>query len=169
MLEVVNLRSMFRDDAPSEGSIEEPLTVIAELRARGLIRHIGLLSNVTPARVEEGRSTCEIVCVQNLYNLADRSDDAVVEALAHQGIAYVAYFPLGGIALVQSTKLSEVARRLNASPMRVAIAWPLHRSPNLLPIPGISSPAHLRENIAASTPKLSASEFEALSRTEAAV
>jgi len=109
VLEVVNLRSMFRDDAPSEGSIEEPLTVIAELRAPGLIRHIGLLSNVTPARVEEGRSTCEIVCVQNLYNLADRSDDAVVEALAHQGIAYVAYFPLGGIALVQSTKLNNAA------------------------------------------------------------
>jgi len=99
---------MFRDDAPSEGSIEEPLTVTAELQARGLIRHIGL-SNVTPAQVEEGRRICEIVCVQNLYNLADRSDDAVVEALAHQGIAYVAYFPLGGIALVQSTKLNNAA------------------------------------------------------------
>jgi pyridoxine 4-dehydrogenase len=168
VLEVVNLRSMLRDDAPSEGSIEEPLTVLAELHARGLIRHIGL-SNVTPAQVEEGRGICKIVCVQNLYNLADRSDDVSVDGLARDGIAYVAYFPLGGITLVQSTKLSAVARRINASPMQVAIAWLLHRSPNILPIPGTSSLAHLRENIAASAVKLSADDVETLSRNDPAV
>ncbi len=167
VLEVVNLLSMFRDDAPSEGSIEDPLTVLAELQAQGLIRHIGL-SNVTPAQVAEGRRICRIVCVQNLYNLTDRSDDALVEALAREGIPYVAYFPLGGIRLVRSPKLSEVARRLNASPMQIAIAWLLHRSPNLLPIPGTSSLAHLRENIAAGTLELPESAFEMLSRNELA-
>jgi len=167
VLEVVNLRSMFRDDAPSEGSIEDPLTVLAELQAQGLIRHIGL-SNVTPAQVAEGRRICRIVCVQNLYNLTDRSDDALVETLAREGIPYVAYFPLGGIRLVRSPKLSEVARRLNASPMQIAIAWLLHRSPNLLPIPGTSSLTHLRENIAAGTLELPESAFEMLSRNELA-
>jgi aryl-alcohol dehydrogenase-like predicted oxidoreductase len=167
VLEVVNLRSMFRDDAPSEGSIEDALTVLAELQAQGLIRHIGL-SNVTPAQVAEGRRICRIVCVQNLYNLADRGDDALVEALAREGIPYVAYFPLGGIRLVRSPKLSEVARRLNASPMQIAIAWLLHRSPNLLPIPGTSSLTHLRENIAAGTLELPESAFEMLSRNELA-
>jgi len=167
VLEVVNLRSMFRDDAPSEGSIEDSLTVLAELQVQGLIRHIGL-SNVTPAQVAEGRRICRIVCVQNLYNLTDRSDDALVETLAREGIPYVAYFPLGGIRLVRSPKLSEVARRLNASPMQIAIAWLLHRSPNLLPIPGTSSLAHLRENIAAGTLELPESAFEMLSRNELA-
>jgi pyridoxine 4-dehydrogenase len=167
VLEVVNLRSMFRDDAPSEGSIEDPLTVLAELQAQGLIRHIGL-SNVTPAQVAEGRRICRIVCVQNLYNLTDRSDDALVETLAREGIPYVAYFPLGGIRLMRSPKLSEVARRLNASPMQIAIAWLLHRSPNLLPIPGTSSLAHLRENIAAGTLELPESAFEMFSRNRLA-
>jgi pyridoxine 4-dehydrogenase len=119
-------------------------------------------------QVAEGRRICRIVCVQNLYNLTDRSDDALVETLAREGIPYVAYFPLGGIRLVRSPKLSEVARRLNASPMQIAIAWLLHRSPNLLPIPGTSSLTHLRENIAAGTLELPESAFEMLSRNELA-
>jgi pyridoxine 4-dehydrogenase len=168
VLDIVNLRNMLRDDAPSEGSIEEPLTVLAELQTRGLIRHIGL-SNVTPTQVEEGRGICEVVCVQNLYNLADRSDDALVDTLAGFGIAYVAYFPLGGISMLQSTKLSDVARRLGASPMQVAIAWLLHRSPNLLPIPGTSSLTHLRENFGAASLKLSADDIEILNGVDPAI
>jgi pyridoxine 4-dehydrogenase len=162
VLEVVNLRSMLGNDAPAEGSIEEPLTVIAELQQRGLVRHVGL-SNVTLAQVAEGRKICEIVCVQNLYNLVERSDDALLEQLARNGIAYVAYFPLGGFTKLQSTKLSDVARSLGATPMQVALAWLLRRSPNLLPIPGTSSLAHLRENLAAAAVELPLAAFDELS------
>jgi aryl-alcohol dehydrogenase-like predicted oxidoreductase len=150
VLEVVNLRSMFAVHGPAEGSIEAPLSVLAELQRQGLIRHIGL-SNVTPAQIAEGRRICEIVCVQNHYNLAHREDDALIEALARDGLAYVPYFPLGGFTPLQSSTLSAVAARLGATPMQVALAWLLHRSPNILLIPGTSSPAHLRENLAAAS------------------
>jgi aryl-alcohol dehydrogenase-like predicted oxidoreductase len=148
MLEVVNLRSMFDVHGPAEGSIEAPLTVLAELQRKGLIRHIGL-SNVTPTQVEEGRKICEIVCVQNQYNLAHRTDDALIDDLARKGIAYVPFFPLGGFTPLQSSALTTVAQRLNATPMQVALAWLLRRAPNILLIPGTSSVAHLRENLAA--------------------
>ena len=150
VLDVVNLRSMLRNDAPAEGSLEEPLTVMADLQRNGLIRHIGL-SNVTAAQVAQGRSICNIVCVQNLYNVADRSDEGLVQQLAPAGIAYVPYFPLGGTSLLSSATLSSVAQRLDATPMQVALAWLLQHAPNILPIPGTSSSAHLRENIAAAT------------------
>ncbi len=165
VLEVVNMRSMHRNDAPAEGSIEEPLTVLAELQRQGVIRNIGL-SNVTPAQVAEGRGICEVVCVQNLYNLARREDDALIDWLARDGIAYVAYFPLGGVSLAQSAALSDIARRLGARPMQVALAWLLQRSPNLLPIPGTSSLAHLRENLAAAALKLPADAIEELNGIE---
>ena len=148
VLEVVNLRSMFECHGPAEGSIEAPLTVLAELQQQGLIRHIGL-SNVTPAQIAEGRGICEIVCVQNQYNLAHRDDDALIDDLARDGIAYVPFFPLGGFSPLQSSALSDVAGRLGATPMQVALAWLLRRSPNILLIPGTSSVAHLRENLAA--------------------
>jgi pyridoxine 4-dehydrogenase len=148
VLEVVNLRSMFDVHGPAEGSIEAPLSVLAELQRKGLVRHIGL-SNVTPAQIAEGRRICEIVCVQNYYNLAHRADDALIDNLAREGIAYVPFFPLGGFTPLQSSTLSEVAGRLGATPMQVALAWLLHRSPNILLIPGTSSLAHLRENLAA--------------------
>ena len=148
VLDVVNLRSMLGIHGPAEGSIEEPLTVVAELQRQGLVRHIGL-SNVTPAQIEEGRKICEIVCVQNHYNVAHREDDALVDALARDGIAYVPYFPLGGFSPLQSSTLSDVAARLGATPMQVALAWLLQRAPNILLIPGTSSLAHLRENLAA--------------------
>ena len=147
-LEVVNLRAMFSADGPTEGSIEAPLTVLAELQRQGLIRHIGL-SNVTPRQIAEGRRICEIVCVQNHYNLAHRADDALIDDLARDGIAYVPYFPLGGFRPLQSSVLSNVARRLRATPMKVALAWLLRRAPNILPIPGTSSVTHLRENLSA--------------------
>jgi pyridoxine 4-dehydrogenase len=148
VLEVVNLRSMFGIHGPAEGSIEAPLTVLAELQHKGLVRHIGL-SNVTPAQIEEGRRICEIVCVQNHYNLAHRHDDALIDRLAGHGIAYVPFFPLGGFSPLQSSILSDVARRLSASPLRVALAWLHRRAPNILLIPGTSSVTHLRENVAA--------------------
>ena len=148
VLDVVNLRMMFNVHHPAEGSLEAPLTVLADLKRQGLVRHIGL-SNVTPAQIEEGREICEIVCVQNHYNLAHRADDAMVDELAQQGISYVPYFPLGGFTPLQSSTLSEVAGQLGATPMQVALAWLLHRSPNILLIPGTSSVAHLRENLAA--------------------
>ena len=147
VLEVVNLRSMLDIHGPAEGSLEAPLTVLAELQQQGLIRHIGL-SNVTRRQVVDGRRICPIVCVQNLYNLAHRDDDALVAELAGEGTAYVPFFPLGGFTPLQSTTLSDVARRLGATPMQVALAWLLQRSPNLLLIPGTSSVAHLRENLA---------------------
>jgi pyridoxine 4-dehydrogenase len=148
VLDVVNLRSMFNVHHPAEGSIEAPLTVLAELQRKGLVRHIGL-SNVTAAQIAEGRRICEIVCVQNYYNLAHRADDTLIDDLARQGIAYVPFFPLGGFTPLQSSTLSDVAARLRVTPMQVALAWLLHRSPNILLIPGTSSVAHLRENLAA--------------------
>jgi pyridoxine 4-dehydrogenase len=148
VLDVVNLRSMFDPHRPVEGSIEAPLTVLVELQQQGLVRHIGL-SNVTAAQIAEGRRICEIVCVQNYYNLAHRDDDALVDELARGGIAYVPFFPLGGFNPLQSSILSEVATRLGATPMQIALAWLLHRAPNMLLIPGTSSVAHLQENIAA--------------------
>jgi aryl-alcohol dehydrogenase-like predicted oxidoreductase len=148
VLDVVNLRSMLGIHGPVEGSIEEPLTVVAELQRQGLVRHIGL-SNVTPAQVAEGRKICEIVCVQNHYNVAHREDDALIDELARDGIAYVPFFPLGGFNPLQSSTLSGVAARLGAAPMQVALAWLLRRSPNILLIPGTSSIAHLHENLAA--------------------
>jgi aryl-alcohol dehydrogenase-like predicted oxidoreductase len=148
VLEVVNLRSMFNVHHPAEGSIEAPLTVLAELQRQGLVRHIGL-SNVTPAQIAEGRRICEIVCVQNYYNLAKRADDGLIDDLAREGVAYVPFFPLGGFTPLQSSTLSDVADDLGVTPMQVALAWLLHRSPNILLIPGTSSVAHLRENLAA--------------------
>ena len=148
VLDVVNLRSMFDAHRPVEGSIEAPLAVLADLQRQGLVRHIGL-SNVTPTQVAEGRRICEIVCVQNYYNLAYRADDALIDDLARDGIAYVPFFPLGGFNPLQSAALSEVAARLGATPMQVALAWLLRRAPNILLIPGTSSVAHLRENLAA--------------------
>jgi aryl-alcohol dehydrogenase-like predicted oxidoreductase len=148
VLEVVNLRSMFGIHGPAEGSIEAPLTVLADLQRQGLVRHIGL-SNVTPAQIAEGRRICRIDCVQNLYNLAHRSDDALIDDLARDGIAYVPFFPLGGFTPLQSAALSDVAKELGATPMQAALAWLLQRAPNILLIPGTSSAEHLRENIAA--------------------
>src|ERR1700691_4540183 len=147
VLDVVNLRSMFNVHHPAEGSIEAPLTVLAELQRQGLVRHIGL-SNVTPAQVEEGRRICEIVCVQNYYNLAHRADDALIDDLGRFGIAYVPFFPLGGFTPLQSSTLTDVAARCSATPMQVALAWLLHRAPNILLIPGTATIAHLRENLA---------------------
>jgi pyridoxine 4-dehydrogenase len=148
VLDVVNLRSMFDVHHPAEGSLEAPLTVLADLQRQGLVRHIGL-SNVTAAQIAEGRRICEIVCVQNYYNLAHRADDSLIDDLVRQGIAYVPFFPLGGFTPLQSSTLSVVADKLGATPMQVALAWLLHRSPNILLIPGTSSVAHLRENLAA--------------------
>src|SRR5271166_2151357 len=148
VLPVVNLRSMFNVHHPAEGSIEAPLTVLADLQRQGLVRHIGL-SNVTPAQVAEGCRICEIVCVQNHYNLAHRADDALIDDLARDGTAYVPFFPLGGFTPLQSSTLSALAQRLGAAPMQAALAWLLRRAPNILLIPGTSSVAHLRENLAA--------------------
>ena len=147
-LHVVNLRCMFDAHGPAEGSIEAPLTVLAELQRQGLVRHIGL-SNVTPSQVAEGQRICEVVCVQNHCNVAHRDDDALIDELAHDGIAYVPFFPLGGFSPLQSSALSEVSARLGATPMQVALAWLLRRAPNILLIPGTSSVAHLRENLQA--------------------
>jgi pyridoxine 4-dehydrogenase len=147
-LDVVNLRAMFDVHHPAEGSLEAPLTVLADLQRKGLVRHIGL-SNVTPKQIADGRRICEIVCVQNYYNLAHRTDGALIETLAAQRIAYVPFFPLGGFTPLQSSTLSQVAERLDATPMQVALAWLLQRSQNILLIPGTSSVAHLRENLTA--------------------
>ena len=147
-IEVVNFRSMFDAHGPAEGSIEPQVTVLAGLQRQGLIRHIGL-SNVTPAQIAEARRICDIVCVQNQYNIAHREDDALIDDLARDGIPYVPFFPLGGFSPLQSTILSDVARRLGATPMQVALAWLLKRAPNILLIPGTSTLAHLRENLAA--------------------
>ncbi len=155
VLDVVNMRSMLGVHGPAEGSLEAPLTALAELRQQGLIRHIGL-SNVTAKQVDDGQRIVPIVGVQNMYNLANRGDDALVEKLAREGIAYVPFFPLGGFTPLQSGVLSEVAGELGATPMQVALAWLLQRSPNLLLIPGTSSLGHLRENLAAAGLKLPA-------------
>jgi len=149
VLDVVNLRSMFSIHEPAEGSIESPLTVLAELQQKGLVRHIGL-SNVLPAQIAEARQIAPIVCVQNHYNLAHRTDDVLIADLARDGIAYVPFFPLGGFTPLQSATLSDVAARLGATPMQVALAWLLQRSPNILVIPGTSSIEHLRENLQSS-------------------
>jgi len=146
-LEIVNYRAMGAIHGPAEGSIAEQVTVLAELKSKGLIRHIGL-SNVTAAQLSEAQKITDVVCVQNNYNLAHRDDDAFIDDLARQGIPYVPFFPLGGFTPLQSDTLSNVAERLGATPMQVALAWLLHRSDNILLIPGTSSVAHLRENLA---------------------
>jgi aryl-alcohol dehydrogenase-like predicted oxidoreductase len=148
VLDVVNLRAMFDVHHPAEGSLEAPLAVLADLQRKGLVRHVGL-SNVTPKQIADGRRICEIVCVQNHYNVVHRTDDDLIDHLAGQGIAYVPFFPLGGFTPLQSATLSDVAGRLDATPMQVALAWLLQRAPNILLIPGTSSLAHLRENLAA--------------------
>jgi len=153
VLDVVNLRVMLNPYQPTEGSIEAPLTALAELQHQGLVRHIGL-SNVTRGQIAEGRTIIDIVCVQNLYNLAQRTDDALVNELNRDGIAYVPFFPLGGFSPLQSSALSDVATRLNATAMQVALAWLLQRAPNILLIPGTSSPTHLKQNVAAAALKL---------------
>jgi pyridoxine 4-dehydrogenase len=150
VLDVVNLRSTYGIHEPAEGSIEAPLTVLVELQQKGLVRHIGL-SNVTSKQIAEARQVAPIVCVQNQYNLADRTDDALVSDLGGDGIAYVPFFPLGGFTPLQSSTLSDVATHLGATPMQVALAWLLQRAPNILVIPGTSSIEHLRENLEAST------------------
>ena len=147
-LDVVNLRSMFGIHGPAEGSLEGPLTTLAELREKGLIRHVGL-SNVTRKQIEDARKMVKIVCVQNAYNVAHRADDPLIDELEKEGIAYVPFFPLGGFNPLQSAALSKVAQSLNATPMQVALAWLLKRSSNMLLIPGTSSVEHLRENLAA--------------------
>ena len=146
VLDVVNLRIMFSAHGPAEGSIAEPLSTLAELQQQGLVRHIGL-SNVTAAQVAEAQKMVSVVCVQNMYNIVNRGDDALVDALAQQGIAYVPFFPLGGFTPLQSSGLQAVADSLGATPMQVALAWLLQRSPNILLIPGTSSVAHLRQNL----------------------
>ena len=149
VLDVVNMRVMIGDGhAPREGSIEASVSVLAELQQQGLIKHIGV-SNVTPTQVAEARKLANIVCVQNEYNIAHRRDDELIDTLARDGIAYVPYFPLGGFSPLQSSALNEGASSLNATPMQVALAWLLHRSPNILLIPGTSSVTHLQENMAA--------------------
>jgi pyridoxine 4-dehydrogenase len=153
VLDAVNLRSMYGIHGPAEGPLEPQLTALAELQRKGLIRHIGL-SNVTPKQIADARKICEIVCVQNFYNVAHRADDALVDDLARDGIAYVPFFPLGGFTPLQSSTLSDVAKRLGATPMQVALAWLLRRASNILLIPGTSSVAHLKENLAAAELKL---------------
>ncbi len=163
VLDIVNLRIMFDVHGPAEGSIEAPLTVLAELQRQGLVRHIGL-SNVTRAQIAQGRGITDIVCVQNQYNLAHRNDDALIDELAASGTAYVPFFPLGGFTPLQSTTLSDVAAGLGATPMQVALAWLLRRAPNILLIPGTKSVAHLRDNLAAASIDLPPEAVAALDR-----
>jgi pyridoxine 4-dehydrogenase len=165
-LDIVNYRAMGSIHGAEEGSIAEQVTVLADLKHKGLIRHIGL-SNVTAAQVAEAQTITDVVCVQNNYNLAHRHDDALIDDLARQGIAYVPFFPLGGFSPLQSSTLSAVADRMGATPMQVALAWLLHRSPNILLIPGTSSVAHLRENLAAGQLALSAEVIAELDGVEA--
>jgi aryl-alcohol dehydrogenase-like predicted oxidoreductase len=152
VIEAVNFRSM-HGMQPTEGTIAPQVEALAELKRKGLIKHIGV-SNVTPAQVKEAQGITPIVCVQNFYNVANRGDDAMVDALAKDGIAYVPFFPLGGFMPLQSSVLEDVAKKLNATPLQTALAWLLRRSPNILLIPGTSSVAHLRENLAAAELKL---------------
>lgn len=161
VIEVVNLRSMLHPARPKEGSLVPQLEALLMLQARGLIRHIGL-SNVTATQIAEAQAMTPIVCVQNMYNLAHRQDDEQVDQLAQQGIAYVPFFPLGGFSPLQSDQLNEVAASLNATPMQVALAWLLRRSPNILLIPGTSSPGHLKENLASGSLELSNEVMEKL-------
>jgi len=165
-LDVVNVRVSFSHLGPAEGSIGKQVEAIAKLQQQGLVRHIGL-SNVTPAQFDEARAIAPIVCVQNHYNLAHRGDDAFIDRLAAEGVAYVPFFPLGGFSPLQSTVLSDVARRLEKTPMQVALAWLLHRSPNILLIPGTSSVAHLRENLAVAGLELPTDLLAALSAVAA--
>ena len=157
-LDIVNYRAMGRIHGPEEGSIAEQVHVLADLQRQGLVRHVGL-SNVTPAQLAEAQGIVEIVCVQNQYNLAHREDDAFVDELGRQGIGYVPFFPLGGFTPLQSSTLSAVAARLGATPMQVALAWLLHRAPNVMLIPGTSSRTHLRDNLAAAELALPESEL----------
>jgi aryl-alcohol dehydrogenase-like predicted oxidoreductase len=161
VLDVVNLRLMGRIHGPSEGSLEEPFTVLADLQRQGVIRHLGL-SNVTSTQVAQARRIAPGVCVQNQYNIVHREDDALIDELGEIGVAYVPFFPLGGFSPIQSATLSEIAARLDATPLQVALAWLLRRAPNILLIPGTSSPDHLRENLAAATLTLSDETFAAL-------
>ena len=163
VLEVVNFRSMLDVFGPAEGSLEEQVTALAELREEGLIKHVGL-SNVTMKQVEDAQRIVPIACVQNMYNLVHRNDDAMIDALARDGIPYVPFFPLGGFSPLQSDALSAVAAELEATPMQVAIAWLLQRSPNILLIPGTSSSAHLRENLKAADLVLSSDVLAKLER-----
>jgi pyridoxine 4-dehydrogenase len=163
VLEVVNLRSMLDAHHPVEGSLEAPMAALAELQHKGLVRHIGL-SNVTPTQVKDARKMVPIACVQNLYNIAHRDDDKMIDDLARDGIAYVPFFPLGGFTPLQSSELSDVARQLGATPMQVALAWLLQRAPNILLIPGTSSVGHLRENLAAADLTLSEATLAGLDR-----
>jgi pyridoxine 4-dehydrogenase len=162
VLDVVNLRNMFDDAGSADEMIEAGLTVLADLQRQGLVRHIGL-SNVTPAQVAGGRRICDIVCVQNRYNMTNRSDDGLIDALVDDRIAYVPFFPLGGRAPLQSSTLSQIARLVDATPAQVALASLLRRAPNILLIPGTSSVVHLRENLAAADLSLPDTAFEALS------
>ena len=161
VLEVVNLRAMFDVHAPAEGALDAQLGALADLQRKGLIRHIGL-SNVTPTQIAQARRICTIACVQNHYNLVHRADDALIDALARDGIPYVPFFPLGGFTPLQSSALSEAAARLGATPMQAALAWLLRRAPNMLLIPGTSSLAHLRENLAAAELALTADVMDEL-------
>jgi pyridoxine 4-dehydrogenase len=151
---------------PSEGSIEAPLTALAELQRQGLVRHIGL-SNVTPRQIREAQTMTEIVCIQNMYNLAHREDDTLIDELAAEGIAYVPFFPLGGFTPLQSSTLSSVAEFLKATPMQVALAWLLQRSPNILLIPGTSSVEHLRENVKAAELQIPSDKLDELNSISA--
>jgi aryl-alcohol dehydrogenase-like predicted oxidoreductase len=151
-LDVVNLR-VGGVNSPIEGSISEPLSVLAELKKQGLIRHLGL-SNVTATQLAEAQTITEIVCVQNFYNIANRSDDSYIDQLGAKGIAYVPFFPLGGFTPLQSSALNEAAASLQVTPMQLALAWLLHRAPNILLIPGTSSRSHLRENLASAALRL---------------
>ncbi|MCX5515582.1 oxidoreductase [Kaistia algarum] len=160
-LDVVNLRIIYDVHGPKEGPIEAQVEALAALKGSGLIRHIGL-SNATRAQIETARAIAPIACVQNLYNLAHRDDDALIDDLARDGIAYVPFFPLGGFTPLQSSTLSEVAAELGATPMQIALAWLLHRAPNILLIPGTSSVAHLRENLAAAEIELPEAALRAL-------
>ncbi len=159
-MDVVNLRVMDAD-AATESSIGEQFSVLADMQKEGLIKHLGI-STVTAKQLAEAQSIAPVVCVQNMYNIANRKDDALIDSLAEQGIAYVPYFPLGGFAPLQSETLSKVATRLNASPMSVALAWLLQRSPNILLIPGTSSVAHLRENVSGAAIELPADAVDEL-------
>ena len=163
VLDVVNLRSMFDVHGPAEGSLEAPFSVLADLQRQGLIRHLGL-SNVTATQVAECGRIAPVVCVQNLYNLANRSDDALIDQLDAAGTAYVPFFPLGGFTPLQSGELSQVAKQLNATPLQVALAWLLHRAPNILLIPGTSSVGHLRENLAVADLALPKDQLAVLDR-----
>ncbi|QIU90311.1 aldo/keto reductase family oxidoreductase [Yokenella regensburgei] len=166
VLEVVNLRSMLSEHGPAEGSLEAPLETLIKLKERGLIRHIGL-SNVTAKQVADAQKMTTVACVQNFYNVANRADDALIDSLAAQKIPYVPFFPLGGFTPLQSGELNEVAEKLSATPMQVALAWLLQRSPNLLLIPGTSSLGHLQENLAAASLTLPEWALNALKKINA--